>query len=227
MKHKLVILLTAAALPLGGCLYGGPPKVQSNVAVFHTLDQVPKNATFSVVPWRAELDRSLEFRSYALRLNEIIDDAGFRTVSPGQPADYIVYLDYGIDDGTYYEYTYNQPVWGLVAEGEQVTTTVTETATGQIINQTSTPTNQRYQQVGSTVEVARGTTFQRFVNIDIVSRSSGPNDDPVPVYELRLKSEGSCGSIPTLMPRFMKAIEKRFDAKSGKAGRLRTGSVKC
>lgn len=226
MKRNLVILLAVAAVPLGGCAgsYGG---VLSNVAVFHELDRVPRTATFSVVPWRAELDRDLEFRSYALKLTKIMRDADFKVVDPGQPADNIVYFDYGIDDGTPYEYTYNRPIWGLQADGEQVTTTVTDTPNGQIVNQTVTPTNQRLVQTGSTLEVARGTTFQRFVRIDIVPRASAPGHQPDIIYQLRLKSAGWCGSIPNLMPEFLKAIEKRFDAQSGEAGVIKTGEVDC
>lgn len=225
MKPKFILLLAAATLPLGGCLMGGS-HVKSNVAVFHTLDQIPGSATYSVVSWRPELDRSLEFRSYALKLTEIMREAGYKAVSPGRPADYIVYLDYGIDDGTYFEYTYNQPQWGMVSNGEQSVTTITETETGQIIDQKVTPADETYGVTGYTQETARGTTYKRFVNIDIVPRTAATKD-PYPVFELRLNSSGSCGSIPTIMPRFMKAIEKRFDSKSGKAGRVKTGGVKC
>ena len=225
MKSRFVLLLAAATLPLGGCLMGGS-KVNSNVAVFHTLDQVPASATYSVVSWRPELDRSLEFRSYALELTQIMRDAGYQAVSPGSPADYIVYLDYGIDDGTYFEYSYNEPQWGLVSNGEQSTTVITETETGQIIDQKVTPADQTYGVTGYTQETARGTTFNRFVNIDIVPRANAAKD-PYPVFELRLTSSGSCGSIPTIMPRFLRAVEKRFDSKSGKAGRVSTGGVKC
>jgi len=225
MKPSIVLMLATASLPLTACAYGGS-QVKSNVAVFHTLDQVPQSATYSVVSWRPELDRSLEFRSYALRLTEIMRDEGYRAVSPGQPADYIVYLDYGIDDGTPFEYTYNRPQWGMVANGEQSVTTITETGTGQIINQTVTPTNETYAVTGYTQETRQGTRFNRFVNIDIVSRTQG-RQQPAPVFELRLTSSGSCGSIPTVMPRFMQAVEKRFSAKSGKAGKISTRGVKC
>lgn len=223
MKAKFAVLLAAATLPLAGCMGG---KVVSNVAVFHNLEQVPRSATYSVVPWRSELDNSLEFRSYALNLTQIMRDAGFNAVAPGRPADYIVYLDYGIDDGTYYEYTYNQPEWGMIADGVQTTTTVTETDTGQVINETTLPANERFGVTGYTQEVARGTTFERFVNIDILPLSRA-GETPLPVYELRLSSAGWCGSIPSLMPRFMQAIAKRLDAKSGKAGKVTTGDVDC
>lgn len=225
MKLKFAITLAAATLPLSACVLS-PSQVKSNVAVFHTLDQVPSSATYSVVSWRPELDRSLEFRTYALELTEIMREEGYRAVSPGQPADYIVYLDYGIDDGTYFEYTYNQPQWGFVADGERSVTTVTETNNGQVIDQTVTPANQRYDVTGYTQETRRGTTYKRFVNVDIVPRSQR-GQEPIPVFELRLTSSGTCGSIPTIMPRFMKAIEKRFDSKSGKAGKVSTSGVSC
>jgi len=153
-------------------------------------------------------------------------DAGYNAVSPGQPADYIVYLDYGIDDGTYYEYTYDRPEWGMIADGVKTTTTVKSTPTGQVIEETTLPANQRYVVTGHTQETVRGTTFKRFVNIDIVPLSRGSGTMPK-VFELRLSSDGWCGSIPSLMPRFMQAIEKRFDVRSGKAGKVSTGNVDC
>jgi hypothetical protein len=83
MKLKLAIVLAATMVPLSGCIYGGQPPLSANVAVFNTLDQVPKNATFSVVAWRLDLDRNLEFRSYALEPTKIIEKNGYRT-SAGQ-----------------------------------------------------------------------------------------------------------------------------------------------
>lgn len=194
------------------------------MAVFHTLEQVPKDATFSVVAWRPENDRSLEFRSYAMQLTKIIAKAGYRTVEPGRPADYIVYLDYGIDNGTPFQYTYNRPQWGMVAQTENTVTKITDTPTGQIIEQEVTPGTQTFGVTGYTQEIVNSTNFNRYLNIDIVPRGV---EDPVPVMEMRLRSGGSCGSLPTLMPRFLKAVERRFDDKSGKAGNLIGRDVSC
>lgn len=225
MRPQATLLIAALSLTLSACLGGGGP-VKSNVSQFHTLDSVPASATFSVVSWRPELDRSLEFRSYAQRLTAIMRDSGLRVVKPGQPADYVAYLDYGIDDGRPVTYTYNVPQWGVTYNAQTTSTVVDETNPGQqVINSTVRGADPTYGVTGYTQEVRNRTVYARFVHIDILPKNA--TAQTTPVYELRLKSSGSCGSIPSLMPRFMRAIEKRFDRKSGYSGKVKTGGVDC
>ncbi|VAV99080.1 hypothetical protein MNBD_ALPHA04-515 [hydrothermal vent metagenome] len=224
MRSQTLLLLAATSLTLSACLGGGP--VKSNLSQFHTLDSVPASATFSVVSWRPELDRSLEFRSYAQRLTAIMREAGLRVVEPGQPADYIAYLDYGIDDGRPVTYTYNVPEWGVIYNAQTTSTVVDETNPGQqVINSTVRGTDPTYGVTGYKQKVRNRTVYARFVHIDILPKNATARTTPV--YELRLKSSGVCGSIPSLMPRFMRAIEKRFDRKSGYSGKVKTGGVDC
>ncbi|SIN64210.1 hypothetical protein SAMN02745824_1360 [Parasphingorhabdus marina DSM 22363] len=225
MRPHNLLLLAATSLTLSACLGGSGP-VQSNISQFHSLESVPATATFSVVSWRPELDRSLEFRSYARRLTTIMREAGLRVVAPGQPADYIAYLDYGIDDGRPVTYTYNVPQWGMTYNAQTTSTVVDETRPGQqVINSTVRGTDPTYGITGYTQEVRNRTVYSRFVHVDILPKNATAKTSPV--YELRLKSSGSCGSIPSLMPRFMQAIEKRFDRKSGYSGKVKTGGVDC
>lgn len=224
MRPQTLLLLAATSLTLSACLGGGG--VNSNLSQFHMLDSVPASATFSVVSWRPELDRSLEFRSYAQRLSVIMREAGLRVVEPGQPADYIAYLDYGIDDGRPVTYTYNVPQWGTTYNAQTTSTVVDDSNPGQqVINSTVRGTDPTYGITGYTQEVRNRTVYSRFVHIDILPKTATAR--ATPVYELRLKSSGSCGSIPSLMPRFMRAIEKRFDRKSGYSGKVKTGGVDC
>jgi hypothetical protein len=222
MKNELIAFAVATGLALSGCVGSTiNPGSRSNVSVFHTLDQVPASATFTVLGWREELDNSLAFRSYALQLSEIMRDEGLRVVEPGQPADFIAYLDYGIDDGTPFNYTYYRPQWGEVFANQSTSSTVTSTPAGRRTTTTTTSSDPTIGVTGYTPEQRSGRNYQRYVNIDIVSAVDGK--DAVPVLEMRLKSDGTCGDFATLMPRFMKAIEKRFDDPSGKTGRLTTG----
>ncbi|MEP2380783.1 hypothetical protein [Parasphingorhabdus sp.] len=222
MRQKTVLFVTLTSLGLGGCLGG---RVNSNVPQFNTLESDPATATFTVVSWRPELENSLQFNNYALRLTEIMRDAGLRVVQPGRKADYVAYLDYGIDDGRPVTYSYNVPQWGTTYNSQTTTTVVDETASGQIVNSTVRGTDPTYGVTGYTRETRNSTEYARFVNIDILQANAGARTTPV--YELRLQSSGWCGSIPSLMPRFMKAIEKRFDRKSGYSGKVKTGGVDC
>lgn len=226
MKIGFLTCAAAASLALSGCAGSMlNPGSKSNVSVFHRLDQVPASATFTVMGWREDLDNSLEFRNYALMLGEIMRKEGLRVVAPGQPADFIAYLDYGIDQGQAFTYTYYRPQWGELYDSQTTSSTITETATGQQVETKVTNTDPRYGVTGYNPEQRRGVNYQRFVHIDIVPAEGGRN--ALPVMEMRLKSDGTCGSISTLMPRFMKAIERRFDDKSGKAGRLVTAGGRC
>ncbi len=225
MRPQTALLIAATSLTLSACLGGSGP-VKSNLSQFHTLDSVPASATFSVVSWRPELENSLEFRSYAKRLTAIMREAGLRAVAPGQPADYIAYLDYGIDDGRPVTYTYNVPQWGVTYKAQTTSTVVDETKPGQqVISSTVRGADPTYGVTGYQQEVRNRTVYARFVHIDILPKNASAQTTPV--YELRLKSSGSCGSIPSLMPRFMRAIEKRFDRKSGYSGKVKTGGVDC
>ncbi|MEO0440340.1 MAG: hypothetical protein AAF067_05635 [Pseudomonadota bacterium] len=225
MRPQNLLLLAATSLTLSACLGGSGP-VQSNLSHFHTLESVPASATFSVVSWRPELDNSLQFRNYAQRLSVIMREAGLRVVEPGQPADYIAYLDYGIDDGRPVTYTYNVPQWGTTYNAQTTSTVVHDSNPGQqVINSTVRGTDPTYGITGYKQEVRNSIVYSRFVHIDILPKNA--TGKTTPVYELRLKSSGSCGSIPSLMPRFMQAIEKRFDRKSGYSGRVKTGGVDC
>ncbi|MEP5937563.1 MAG: hypothetical protein ABJ239_04500 [Erythrobacter sp.] len=222
MKNSLIAFAIASGLTLSGCVGSMiNPGSRSNVSVFHTLDQVPASATFTIVGWREELDNSLAFRSYARELGEIMREEGLRVVAPGQPADYIAYLDYGIDDGTPFNYTYYRPQWGEVYANQKTSSTVTSTPTSQRTTTTTSGSNPTLGVTGYVPEQRRGKNYQRYVNIDIVPARDGR--EAVPVMEMRLKSDGWCGDLATMMPRFMKAIEKRFDDPSGKTGRLTTG----
>ena len=224
MRPQTLLLIAATSMTLSACLGGG--SVRSNLSQFHTLESVPASATFSVVSWRPELDSSLEFHSYAQRLTAIMREAGLRVVEPDQPADYIAYLDYGIDDGRPVTYTYNVPQWGTTYNSQTTSTVVDDRNPGQqVINSTVRGTDPTYGITGYTQEVRNRTVYSRFVHIDILPKNA--TSKTTPVYELRLKSSGSCGSIPSLMPRFMRAIDKRFDRKSGYSGKVKTGGVDC
>lgn len=222
MRRKTILLVTLMSLGLGGCLGG---RVNSNVSQFNTLESVPATATFTVVSWRPELESTLQFRNYAQRLSGIMREAGLRVVEPGRKADYVAYLDYGIDDGRPVTYSYNVPQWGTTYNSQTTTTIVDDTASGQVVNSTVRGTDPTYGITGYTRETRNSTEYDRFVNVDILRANAGARTTPV--YELRLKSSGTCGSIPSLMPRFMKVIEKRFDRKSGYSGKVRTGGVDC
>lgn len=222
MRGQNLLLIATMSLGLSACLGGN---VKSNVSQFNTLESVPATATFSVVSWRPELENSLEFHNYARRLSSIMREAGLRVVAPGQKADYVAYLDYGIDNGRPVTYSYNVPQWGTTYNSQTTTTVVDDTANGQVVSSTVRGTDPTYGVTGYTRETRNSTKYDRFVNVDILRANAGARTTPV--YELRLKSSGSCGSIPSLMPKFMKAIEKRFDRKSGYSGKVKTGGVNC
>jgi hypothetical protein len=103
---KLAVIV--ASLILAGCATM-QPSVQTRTTVFHRMSEVSLQDTFVVLPWRKELDGSLEFGQYADQVAAILRQRGFHVVKQGEAARYAVFLDYGIDDGRAVSQNYSIP----------------------------------------------------------------------------------------------------------------------
>lgn len=218
--HIRLQLAIAAAVVLSGCA-SMSPGVQSNITEFHRLAPPTAQDTYSVLPWRKELDGSLEFQTYATQLAEGMRAKGFNVVAAGSPAKYAVFLDYGIDSGRTEVSSYSIPQWGVTGySGATTTGTVSSFGGTSYLNArtTATPT---YGVTGYTQGTTSERVYRRFVNVDIVEVAADAAA-PKKVYEGKLRSEGSCGALPVVMPVLLTALLVKFPGESGKA---RTESI--
>lgn len=201
-----------ASLVLAGCATM-QPGVQTRTTVFHRMSEVSLQDTFAVLPWRKELDGSLEFGQYADQMAAILRQRGFNVVKQGESARYAVFLDYGIDDGRTVSQSYSIPQWGVTgSSGSTTTGTVSQIGNTAYVraNTVSTPT---YGITGYVQGTTNQTVFKRFVNIDVVDLTV--KERMQRVLQLQLKSEGSCGALPSVMPSFMQAIAGSIGSPSG------------
>lgn len=211
---KVTALLALVAVLFTGCATVAP-RVDSSVTVFHQMQAVPAGATYSVVPWRKENEGSLEFKAYAEQVASFLRSGGLTVVPVGQAARFAVFVDYGIDDGRTETTSYSVPQWGVTgSSGSSTTGTVNVIGSTAMINAT-TVNRPTYGVTGYNQVSTSSRVFRRFVKVDIAELSGDGN--PKKVYEGRLKSEGTCGNLPTIMPILLQAMLANFPGESGKA----------
>lgn len=213
MNVRLLGIALAAAV-LSGCATG-PRTVRSSITEFHSLGTPSAQASFAILPWGKELGESLEFQAYAKQAADVLRARGYNVVPQGSPAQYLVFLAYGIDSGRTEVSSYSIPQWGVTGySGATTSGTINSVGRTTYLNAqtTATPT---YGVTGYTQGTASTRIFRRFVNMDVVELEAG-NPQPKKVYEGRLTSEGNCGNLAFVMPALISAMFARFPGESGK-----------
>lgn len=87
--------LTGAALALAGCA----TPFKADVARFQTQLPAPQGQSFVVETNDPALEGGIEFGHYANLVAGELTRYGYRPTAPGEKADLIVHMDYGIDKG--------------------------------------------------------------------------------------------------------------------------------
>jgi hypothetical protein len=209
--------LTLTALT--GCASMG---VQSKVTTFHQLTAADAG-TFVIFPWRKENEGSLEFATYANQVAASLETKGYKRAPEAEAGKYIVMLDYGIDDGRIETTSYSIPQYGVTGySGSTTSGTVSTFGNTSYVDATTsgTPVYGAKEYIPASTST---TIYRRFVSVDIIDGAAlGPDGKPKRLYEGRLRSEGSCGNLPTVMPVLVQAMFQEFPGTSGTA---RTASV--
>lgn len=91
---RIALLAPVAALLLQACATGLPARVSR----YQNLP-APDGHTFVIEPQDPEDRGGLEFARYAELVAQRLTAEGYRPVTPGSPADLIVSLEYGVDNG--------------------------------------------------------------------------------------------------------------------------------
>src|SRR3546814_3746614 len=87
--------MTGAALALAGCA----TPFRADVARFQTQLPAPQGQSFVVETNDPSLEGGIEFGQYANLVAGELTCYGYRPAAPGEKADFIVHMDYGIDKG--------------------------------------------------------------------------------------------------------------------------------
>lgn len=210
MKTCIAIILLTLLTFLSGC---GTPPLQGSVSRFHVLSGSPQ--TYAIVPDHDQGD-SLEFRSYANLVRSALQARGWREGTMAT-ADVAVFFQYSISQGR--QVTFSYPVFGQVPTGTS-TTTGTVSTYGNTSNIYATTTRQTTTGiVGS--GIGSRTQFDRGLRVLMYSLSTYRVTQKMErVYEGEIRSSGSTGDLPTVMPVLVRGLFDDFPGISGSTRRV-------
>lgn len=195
---KLVLpAITASLLVLSGCA----SRISGDVTTFHE-DLMPAGETIRVVAANPELNRSLEFRTYAQRINDELRKIGYTPVTePDVVADLIAEVDYEVAPGPTQVYTDRSRSYVRYHFGY-----------GRYYNPWYFGFyDPFFDPMWDRPEVYSTPTYQRSLELNI-EKADGDNDR---IFEGRVESNGFESALPEVMPYLITAMFENFPGESG------------
>ena len=188
MWYLLPVLLV---LTVAGCA----GKLEGDVVTFHQ-GPLPRGETIQVVPGDPDKQGSLEFEHYAGLIREKLGRIGYTPVGPGEPAELLAEVRYGVSEGLteirtydrgyaryhfYYGRYYDPFYYGFYHSWEP--------------------------------EVTAYTVYDRTLSMNILR----PNEDgsSTVLFEGRVQSQGREREIAKVMPYMITALFTNFPGESG------------
>lgn len=218
---KRIALFLIATFSLSGCM----TTVNSNVTRFHDPNVLEANKTFAILPLETQ-DGSLEFQQYAKIVSEKLQTYGYTETSP-KKADYAVFFNYGIDNGSTVISSY--PIYGSTGGGTtyhsgSVNTYGSYGGSYGTYNGTSY-TAPTFGVVGS--GTSSHTEYTRVLNLDILDAKKSNQSKIVKVFEGKVKSTGSSASFSTVSQCLIDSLFKDFPGENGKSESIALSGDTC
>ena len=212
MKTPLTFLLSLTFLFLfSGCVTTPEQIViTSNVSVFHTITEKNKGSKVVVLPFKKELEISLEFQNYKKIIENNLQKNGFNIVQKKDNSDFIAFVSYGTGEGK--DKFISSPVfgstggWGGNFSGSSYNWGTGGTNWGTY----SMPT---FGVGGS--RTGNIIIYTTQLALDLVETSTLESKKVNKIYEGRVKNTGSCSMIPAVMPEMLESLFKDFPKQSG------------
>lgn len=199
LKLTLPLLLAAG---LSGCFL---QRVNANVTSFHQLPADLQSHSFAVVPYEQQQD-SLMFAHYADEIAAQLKQRGLQQ-APMDQADWVVLLQYHVDDGR--ERVYSYPVWGHAGYGTARVTYVD----GEGNRRSAITYVPITAQIGQ--ETRSETEYTRRLQLEILDRPAWQEGKVQKLLETVLTSRGNVGDLPTMMPTLIDALFQQFPGPNG------------
>lgn len=218
---KRIALFLIATFSLSGCM----TSVNSNVTRFHDPNLLETNKTFAILPLDTQ-QGSLEFKQYAGQVSEKLKAYGYQETSQ-KKADYTVFFNYGIDNGTTVISSY--PIYGSTGGGTTYHSGSVNTY-GSYGGSYGTYSGTSYTAptfgvVGSGTE--SHTEYTRVLNLDILDNKKSNKSTVVKVFEGKVKSTGSSASFSTVSQCLIDSLFKDFPGENGKSESVILASDTC
>ena len=216
MNKPLTFLLSLTFLFLfSGCVTTPEQTfITSNVSVFHTITEKNKGSKVVVLPFKKELESSLEFQNYKKIIEHNLQKNGFNIVQEKDTSDFIAFVSYGIGGGK--DKLIFSPVLGSTGGWNRTFRSLpynwgaggTNWGTGETTY--SMPT---FGVVGS--RTGNIIIYTTQLALDLVETSTLESKKINKIYEGRVKNTGSCSMIPAVMPEMLESLFKDFPKQSG------------
>lgn len=213
------ILPLVAAVMLAACT-----QVRSTVTTFHTLPPDTSGKTIAIFPGADKERNSLETKAYIAKLASRFENAGFKVIAfeSHEKPDYVALFTYGMDNGTQVARSYAIPQWGVTGYSSS-TTRGTYSSYGNYGSYSGTTTyTPQYGVTGYATGTTTDTVFQRALILDIFETDKIlPDDqgglDHAVVYQAKLLSSGSCGSLAGVIDPMLDALFRNFPGANSQA----------
>jgi hypothetical protein len=192
------------ALLAGACTH-----IQSNITVFHDLDAGIAGTTYKMVPFKDQVG-SLEHRTYEQIVKQELNARGFVEV-PIQQAAVVVFMSYGIDVGKQVVTSY--PIIGQTGVSSSQTYGTVQNYGGYGTYSGSKIYTPTYGVVGT--GVGSRTDYTRFLNLEIIDKTTISEQRIDRRYEARVISIGTSSQMVAVLPSMIKALFEDFPGQSG------------
>jgi hypothetical protein len=203
------ILLINFMFLLAGC---SSSRIYSNVTRFHSLSIVAQPKSFEIIPLDSQKG-SIEFSVYSSQVASNLTVYGWHQDDKSTSApDFFVVFSYGIDNGQSVSGT--TPIIGQTGGGTSYSYGNVYNGYGSASYSGTTTTTPTFGVVGA--QSYSTIVYTRFLYLDILDAKVSTTNNPVKVFEGRVKSCGSKSDYSEVLPTMIKALFMQFPGISGK-----------
>lgn len=208
MKRLTFQFLSASVL----MLLTGCATVRSTVTRFHSLPDVAHSQTFQIVPQGSQ-EGSIEYSVYSADVASKLTAYGWRQIDKATSnPDMLVFISYGIDNGQIV--TGSAPIYGQTGGGTSYSYGNVYSSYGSASYSGTTYSTPTFGIVGSRTYSAR--IYTRFLFVDILDAKMSTTNNPVKVFEGRVKSGGRKSDVAEVLPTMIEALFNNFPGQNGK-----------
>ena len=210
------VMLAMASLVLSGC-------VTSDVTRFYDLQALKVGKSFIVLPFDKQKG-NLEFKKYASLISNHLKAVGYRAAQNEKQADYVIFFDYGIDDGR--TVVGSRPVFGSTGGGAtRHSGTVSHSGGGSSTYSGTSHAPASYGVVGS--QTYSSVAYTRFLTLDMIDSKKSSQENIVKVFEGKVKSTGNSNSFANVGGCLIHSLFKGFPGKNGESIRTTLSANEC
>jgi hypothetical protein len=215
MTNKVFLILIVFGFLVSGCAGiqpQTPPPVHSKVSVFHKITEQHKGKSVVVLPFKKDLENSLEFENYKKIIENNLQKYGFNIVQEKDTSDLIAFVTYGIGGGK--QEIVSSPILGSTGGGTTYSSgTVSTPGVGYSNYSGSSYSMPTFGVVGSRTDSI--TRYTRQLAMDLVETSTLESKKVNKVYEGRVKSTGYCSVVLEVMPQMLQSMFLGFPRRNG------------